>query len=235
MKLKTYSAVIIGALLSTSASAKQFWSDTSFSLLQGSNYEVGDSDRTVFTLEHASGHSWGSTFSFVDRLHHNNDDNHEVYGEVGININAFTQKDSFFKEFYVASQWEFNSDAFAQFDNFLLGGGMNIAVPGSKYFNVNLYRRFNDLYDDNIQLTVAFAFPFDNGIVYDGFIDAQDSTDTTEAGVNFTSQLKYDVGQHLGMDKSKLYAGVEYVYWYNKFGIDGITENNANLLIKWHL
>jgi nucleoside-specific outer membrane channel protein Tsx len=235
MSVKIYSAVIAATLLSTSVSAKQFWSDTSFTTLKGSNYEVGDSDKTVFTLEHASGHSWGNTFTFVDRLHHHNDDNHELYGEVGASINLLTPNASFFKQVYFAPQWEFGSDKFARFDNFLVGMGVNLDVPGAKYFNVNLYRRDNDGADNSNQLTLVWAFPFSNGIVYDGFMDAVDNTDNTASSYNFTSQLKYDIGQHIDVEVGKLFAGVEYVYWNNKFGIDGITEKNANLLIKWHL
>lgn len=235
MSVKIYSALVAATLLSTSVSAKQFWSDTSFSALTGSNYEVGDNDRSVFTLEHASGHTWGNTFTFVDRLVHHNDDNHELYGELGASINLFTQKDSFVKAVYLAPQWEFGSDKFARFDNLLTGVGLDLDVPGATYFNVNLYHRNNDLYGNNHQLTLVWAFPLSNGLVYDGFMDAVDSTDNTASGYNFTSQLKYDIGQRIGVEKGKLFAGVEYVYWHNKFGIDGITEKNANFLIKWHL
>jgi len=243
MSVLKYSAVALATILSTSVSAKQFWSDTSFSLLKGSNYEVGDSDKTVFTLEHASGHSWGSIFAFVDRLNHDNDDNHEIYGELGFSYNLYQAKNSFVKEAYVTTQWEFNSSTIAlpnatidgSFNNVLFGAGVNIDVPGAKFFNVNLYQRSNDFGDNNQQLTLVWAFPFADSFVYDGFLDAVNGTDAKSGGYNFTSQLKYDLGQHIGVQKSKLFVGVEYVMWHNKFGISGIDENNANLLIKWHL
>ncbi|MFT5852739.1 MAG: hypothetical protein ACI87J_002718, partial [Colwellia sp.] len=50
---------------------------------------------------------------------------------------------------------------------------------------------------------------------------------------NFTSQLKYNLASILDLD-TKLYVGVEYAYWVNKFGIDGVDENNINLLVKYH-
>lgn len=235
MSFGKYSALLAIVILSTSVNAKQFWSDTSFSALKGSNYELGDSDKTVFTLEHASGHSWGSTFTFIDRLHHHNDDNHELYGELAASIDLFTPKDGLISRVYFTPQWEFGSDKFAQFDNFLVGLGVNLAVPGAKFFNLNVYRRNNDGIENSNQLTLVWAFEFSNAIVYDGFIDAVDSSDSAKSSYNFTSQLKYDVGQHIGIATGKLFAGVEYVYWHNKYGLDGITEKNANLLIKWHL
>lgn len=237
MSLKKCSALLATVLLSTSVSAKQYWSDTSFTALKGSHYEVGDTDKSVLTIEHASGHNWGSIFAFIDRLHHHNDDNHELYGELGVSYNLYTAKDGFVKAAYVTPQWEFGSDKYAQFDNFLVGVGVDLAVPGATFFNVNLYRRNNDNGANNNQLTVAWSFPFANGVVYDGFMDMVSSINSANfsSGYNLTSQLKYDIGQHIGVEKSKLFVGVEYVYWKNKFGISGVTENNANFLIKWHL
>jgi hypothetical protein len=64
-------------------------------------------------------------------------------------------------------------------------------------------------------------------------MDYATSTDQSEAQMNLTSQLKYDVAPHLGLD-TKFYVGVEYVYWLDKFGIKGVDENNLNLLVKYH-
>ncbi len=234
MKLVKASAATLLCCLSFNASAKQLWSDTSVTLMKGTQYEVGDTDKTVFTLEHASGHSWGSIFTFVDRLSHDNDNQHELYGEFGANITLNELDNSVFKDVYLATQWEFNSDKFAQFDNYLVGVGANLSIPKFNFANITYYRRNNELGDNNNQLTFVWSVPFGDSIVYDGFIDAVDSTDSVASGYNFTSQIKYDVGQHIGIEKNKFYAGVEYVYWKNKFGIDGITEKNPNIMVKWH-
>lgn len=39
--------------------AERYWSDTSLTYLNGSDYEVGDPDRHVLTLEYVGGYSWG--------------------------------------------------------------------------------------------------------------------------------------------------------------------------------
>ncbi|NRA59918.1 MAG: hypothetical protein HRU25_03200 [Psychrobium sp.] len=228
-------SLLLAAVISSSVSATQLWSDTSVTALHGTNYTVGDNKRSVMTFERASGHDWGTTFAFVDRLRHHNDTNHELYGELGFTYNVGAANYGFVKQLYAAGQWEFNSDKYSQFDNVLAGAGLSLDIPGASYFNVTLYRRFNESGGNNNQLTLAWAFPFSMGVTYDGFIDAVDATRAGVAGYNFTSQLKYDVGQHIGFTKGKLFAGVEYVYWHNKFGIDGIIEKNANFLIKWHL
>lgn len=244
MSALKYTGIALAALMSTTVSAKQFWSDNSFTLQKGSNYEVGDNDKTVFTLEHASGHSWGGIFMFVDRLQHGNDDNHETYGELGFTYNLYDGKDSFIKSAFLATQWEFNAQTINigggvnidnSFNNILLGAGVSLDIPGAKFFNVNVYQRNNDFSDNNQQLTLSWSFPFESGVLYDGFLDAVNGTDQKRGGYNFTSQLKYDVGQHMGVEKSKLFFGVEYVHWNNKFGIPGVQESNVNLLVKWHL
>ena len=234
MKLITASAAILLCCSPINANAKQLWSDTSVTLMKGTQYEVGDTDKTVFTLEHAGGHSWGSVFAFVDRLSHSNDNNHEIYGEFGANITLKKLNNSVFKDVYLATQWEFSSDKFAQFDNYLVGVGTNLSIPKFNFANITYYRRNNELGDNNNQLTFVWSLPVGDSVIYDGFIDAIDSSKTNASGFNFTSQLKYDVGQHIGIEKNKLYAGIEYVYWKNKFGIDGVTEKNPNIMVKWH-
>ncbi|WP_440875942.1 nucleoside-binding protein [Thalassotalea sp. PLHSN55] len=222
-------------LFCNNALAKQLWSDASISYLYGSNYEVGDDEKSVMTLEHASGHTWGSTFTFVDRLHDHNLGGNETYGEISANIDLAEFENSWVNKFYVSPQLEFGSNPFNNFNNVLYGVGVRLNVPKAKYVNVTLYRRNNDLIDDNNQVTIVWAFQLTNNIVYDGFTDIVDSNSERDSQYNITSQLKYDIGQHFNISKSTLYLGIEYTYWHNKFGIDGITENNANFLVKWHL
>ncbi len=267
------------------ASAKLIWQDFSLSLLSGSNYEkqvIGggqtqSTDRNVVTFEHASGHTWGGTFLFIDRLMSRDSDfeNDAMYGEFSINP-TITKPGGFVKEVYAATQWEFgsgdngtNSGASDgnSFNNYLLGVGVNLAVPKASFFNVALYKRFNDdqtldentpspetlksnfahvsrTRDDNMQLTVVWRFDLAGGRVrFDGFLDAVTAFDINykdgsktkaESGFNFTPQLKYDIGSVMGLQPKKLWGGVEYVYWQNKFGNKDWDERNLNLLLKWH-
>ncbi|GAA5314926.1 MAG: outer membrane protein OmpK [Candidatus Pelagadaptatus aseana] len=253
MKNNLVMAATIAAVTFTVAppvAAKQFWADYSVSYLQGSDYldpfTGTEYDSGVITLEHASGHSWGSTFSFVDFLDNQDGYNDETYGEVGANFNLgnhFGKPDEggFVKDYYVAGQVEFQTGSDG-FENYLLGFGMDLNVPGASYFSVTYYRRNNDDLgigrEDNDQLTIAWGFDHGNWR-FDGFWDIRSSTENdfgdVDAAYNFTPQLKYNIGKALlGMDSGRLDVGVEYVYWKNKFGVDGQTEKNANLLVKWH-
>ena len=232
----TASAIVMASAIIAApvAHAKQLWSNTSYSLLKGSDYELGDKDRTVFTVEHASGQSWGSTFLFFDRLTDSNNGGQQTYGEVGANFTITKFKDSFVKDVSVATQVEMSNFA----TNFLYGVGVSLDMPGFKFFNVNLYLRNNDNAgsDDNNQVTVVWNLPIAGGVVvYDGFLDRASAAGTGEASTNFTSQLKFDLGQTaFGMAPGKLYIGVEHVEWVNKFGTT-VDESNTNLLLKVHM
>lgn len=223
---------LLPAVFSLSAQAKTLWSDYSVTYLNGSNYEVGDSDREVLTIEYASGTSWGDHFMFFDRLESDNGDT-ETYGEFSPRFKINDLDTAFMKNLYVATTIEVGDG----FTNYLYGLGTDLVVPGFNYFQLNAYRRNNDDGDGSYQLTAVWAVPV-GPLLYDGFMDYATGVDNTafgdtEAQMNLTSQLKYDIAPHLNLD-TKLYVGVEYAYWTNKFGIDGADENNVNLLVKFH-
>ncbi|SEQ03576.1 Nucleoside-specific outer membrane channel protein Tsx [Amphritea atlantica] len=232
-------SVVAGAMLSTlsmSASAEMLWSSFSLTYLNGSDYEVGDPDRQVVTVEHASGHSWGDNFFFLDRLESDNG-NSENYMELSprLSLSSLTGNDLSFgpvKDVLLAGTWESGEG----FDNFLAGVGVSLDVPGFQYFNANLYRANNDKSSNDTQLTLTWGLPFslsDAEFLYDGFIDWTTSESDKASEMNFTSQLKWNAGKLIGT-KAPVYVGVEYAYWNNKFGIDGVDERNPALLLKWH-
>lgn len=219
-------------LFSTQSQAENLWSDFSITALKGSNYQVGDNDRTVLTLEHASGNSWGDSFLFVDRLE-SDDGFTETYGELTLRYALFNSDDSLLSGVYLAGSTEIGDG----FSNYLYGIGLDIAVPHFNYFQANFYLRNNEFARRSEQLTLVYGVPL-GPLYFDGFIDIASAT-TDDFGnaqkrqINFTSQLKYDLAPHFELS-NKLFVGIEYVYWNNKFGIDGVDERNVNLLLKWH-
>lgn len=221
----------LSIVLTIPASAETIWSDFSLSYLSGDDYEVGDNSRNVATFEYASGTSWGDNFLFFDRLESSNG-NIETYGEFSPRFKIAEFEKSFVESLYVATTIEMGPAT-----NYLIGLGSNLKIPGFKFFKVNLYYKNNEVGDSNFQTTIAWALPL-GPLFYDGFIDYATGVDNTPFGdtktqMNMTSQLKYDIAPVFNMN-AKLYVGVEYVYWINKFGIDGVDEQNANLLIKYH-
>ena len=233
---KSAACILAGALLSTSASAEQLWSSFSLSYLKGSDYEVGDNERQVVTIEHASGHSWGDNFLFIDRLESDNGDSSN-YMELSprLSLGNLTENGMSFgpvKDVLLAGTWESGEG----FDNFLAGVGVSLDVPGFRYVNLNLYHANNEGKDNDRQLTLTWGLPFELGsseFLYDGFIDWSTEESDHASEMNFTSQLKWNAGKLIGT-KQPVYVGVEYAHWNNKFGIDGVDERNPALLLKWH-
>lgn len=237
---------LLGTLLtlsvfaSPSIMAEQLWSDASLSYLNGSDYEVGDSDRQVMTFEHVSGHNWGDNFFFVDHLVSDNGDR-DTYFELSprLSLNYLSggklvSGKGLIKDVYLAGTLEGSGN----FTNTLAGFGVGLNIPKFKYFNVNLYHANNGGgKDSDEQLTVTYGLPFKLGsaeFLYDGFLDAATKADDHAAETNFTSQLKWNAGKQLFGSKKPVYVGLEYAYWKNKFGIDGVTEKNPSFLIKAH-
>ncbi|MFT7007164.1 MAG: nucleoside-specific outer membrane channel protein Tsx [Colwellia sp.] len=226
-----YLLIMMLCISSITAQAKTVWSDFSVTYLNGGDYEVGDKDREVVTFEYANGTTWGDTFMFFDRLKSSNGDV-ETYGEFSPRIKIKDYSDSFIKSVFFAPSVEFGPGT-----NYLVGVGLDLDIKFFDYFQVNTYLRNNDDGDRSEQVTLVWGIPL-GPLYYDGFMDYATGVDNTVNGdtktqMNFTSQLKYNLASILDLD-TKLYVGVEYAYWVNKFGIDGVDENNINLLVKYH-
>ncbi|MFT5591759.1 MAG: nucleoside-specific outer membrane channel protein Tsx [Oceanicoccus sp.] len=223
----------LGLLLAASSlvNAETFFKDQSLSVLQGSDYELGDNERVVMTYEYLSVHNWGDVFGFVDRLVDQNNGGAETYIELSPNFNLVTFESGLVNSVKLATTWEMNEND----DQFLLGLGAGLNLPGFTNFSVSAYQRFNDSGEDNQQVTVVWGLPFNvagQDFMFDGFWDyTTELNDTTSS--NFTPQLKWDMAKLVGYE-NKLFVGVEYVMWNDKFNIKGVDENNVNLLVKAH-
>ncbi|MBL4822922.1 MAG: nucleoside-binding protein [Colwellia sp.] len=223
--------ITILCLSSITAQAKTVWSDFSLTYLNGSNYEVGDKDREVVTFEYASGTTWGDTFMFFDRLESSNGDV-ETYGEFSPRFKIKDFADNVIKSVYFAPSVELGPET-----NYLVGVGLDLDISYFDYFQLNTYFRNNGNGDNSEQLTLVWGLPI-GPLYYDGFMDYATGVDNTmfgdtEAQMNFTSQLKYNLSSLLDLD-TKLFVGIEYAYWNNKFGIKNVDEKNVNLLMKYH-
>lgn len=228
-------SIFLLTTLACQVNAETVWSSYSVTYLNGSDYEVDDPKREVLTFEYAASTTWGNVFTFFDRLESENGTT-ETYGEFSPRYNILTfSEDGFVQSLSASGTLEVGQG----FTHYLYGVGANFKVPGFTYLNIDLYRRNNHAGEDNWQSTLVWGIPFSIGgseWLYDGFMDWSSaiSEQNQSASMNLTSQLKWNLGSHLGLS-TPLYVGMEYVYWTNKFGISGVDERNANLLIKWHL
>ena len=90
--------------------------------------------------------------------------------------------------------------------------------------------------DDDYQLTFSYGIPFKvaaEDFLVDGFLDWSTAEDDHASELNWTTQWKWNAGKHISPE-TRLYLGVEYSVWNNKYGIKNMNENNVSALVKYH-
>ncbi len=243
---KTVTTAIVATLAlggMSSVQAKVLFSDTSVSLLYGEDYELAtDGELTTLTLEHASTHTWGGVFFFVDRLQGASDAQgtraKDIYGELSPKFKISDYSNGLIKQVNLTGTYEFgsNTNGFEQ-DNYLVGIGadLNIPIDGMKYASASLYHAFNDdTYSDagDQQITLTYGWE-KNNVVIDGYVDYSFNNDDKEDQLHINPQIKYNLQEVLGID-NRIEVGVEYSYWRNKFGVDGVNQSVPSALVKVH-
>jgi nucleoside-specific outer membrane channel protein Tsx len=219
-------------LLPISAFAEIKFQDFSLTYVRGNDYEVGDEQRQIGTFEYVNVSTWGDAFLFIDWSKSANGDTN-TYAELSPRFTLLDiEEPHLISRLSLATQIEFAED----FTNYLYGLGVNLRLPGFSNFKLSAMRRSNEERDNNYQLTTVWALPFTLGKtrwLFDGFSDWASAKDNRHTSLSIISQLKLNISALLNR-QLPFYVGIEYVYWHNKFGIDGVTENNLNLLIKVH-
>ncbi|MGM0981935.1 MAG: DUF5020 family protein [Pseudomonadota bacterium] len=227
--------------------AEKFFSDSSISLLHSDQYEAfgnEEQENTFVTFENVTAHDWGGTFFFVDinqgRGRASGQD--DVYGEFSptLSMSWLSGKDLSngpLTDVSLAATYEFGGET--DLNNYLTGLSLSWSVPGFQYVNTAFYYASNSEIDNDLQLTLTWGAPFEIGaarFLFDGFLDYSTAESDHKSELNFTPQLKLDIGNFRG-SPGVLYAGIEYAYWRNKYGLsDSVmdTESSVSALIKFH-
>lgn len=218
--------------------------------------------KTIVTLNHVSGYKYGSNFFFVDfiRSDDGGSDNgaSEVYGEyyhtlsLG-KVGGLNWSKNFVKDIGLSTgiNWGDKNSAFGPNPRvFLVGPSVDLALPGFAFFNLAAQAyidrgRFSGFgggklcgsNSTGVQVTPAWNLPFSLGSAkfeFSGFLDWITSHGSCSAQVLTQPQIRWDVGNHFGK-AGTVFLGVEYQYWHNKFGINGLTETFPQALLVWKL
>lgn len=241
---KTIGCFVAVAAATTFAGNLVQWQDTNLSLLYGTGFEVNPETQETMTLEHASGWSFGDLYAFADLIYYNGDTDFfngdgSFYGEVSPRLSAgkILKKDLktfFIKDYLVAGCFEFGEN---NLNNYLIGAGLDLDIPGFDFFQFNAYRRFDDAryQPESYQITPVWKLSVPLGVsqfIFDGYIDWVFGE---VEHLHINPQFKLDVGAWFGMDKGALLGGVEYDFWKDKYGIKGApTQNAVSGLVQYH-
>ncbi len=232
------------------------WSDTEVQLLYGSKFREpfnpNDVTKTIVTLQHASGWEYGRNFFFFDALKSDDKDNSagEIYGEwyPTFSLSKITGTELKFgivKDVGLTAGLNYGSKSNgANPTVYLPGVTVDFDVPGFAFFNVDILAymdrgKFNGASNgcnaNTYQITPAWKLPFQLGGTkwsFEGFADFIGSHGECKAQILTQPQIRLDVGNFMGKP-DKLFVGIEYQYWQNKFGIKDLKDNFPQLLGVW--
>ncbi len=221
-------ATLLITLASTSTAA-----DVSLSLLYGDNYAVEPELQATGTMEVVARGDWGDLFGFIDyKTFPDSAADNSWYGEIAPRFKLMDGA----MPLYAAFTYERGK---GDTEAYLGGVGTDFKLPGFIFAKANVYYRDSPNHSGNgWQTTLSWAYPFADGQwVIDGYIDWVFSTEETEPHLHFNPQIKWDMQRSLNTSL-RWYLGLEYDYWYNKYGIDSAfldsQQNTASLLIKVH-
>ncbi|QSX33362.1 ion channel protein Tsx [Shewanella avicenniae] len=223
------------------------WTDTSVTVLYGSDYKLDPDEQTTVTVESAGGWKYGDWFAFHDFIHFNNDgaaQSNTSYGEISPRFSASKILGTkvaagIISDVSLAFTMEHGEGSV---ETFLYGVGVDVNVPYFSYLQLNTYRRnANNNNSTGWQFTPCYRIDIPVGssnLVIDGFIDwvfASDE-DNYSNNIHFNPQIKYDLGAVIfgEAQKNKLMVGIEYDYWKNKYGVDGINQSTYSAIVKYH-
>jgi nucleoside-specific outer membrane channel protein Tsx len=254
----------IAALAMSTVAHAADWSDNEVSLLRGTKFHDNGNDidisKTILTLQHASGYKYGRNFLFVDFIKSGSADNNygEVYGEYYHNLSlskvgGMDWSKNFVKDIGITTGINYGAKNSAFGPNpkvLLIGPTFDLNIPGFAYFNVDVlaYRdsgTFSGFGGGKLcgqtkttyQVTPAWSLPFSIGsakMSFDGFVDVIGGHGSCERQILAQPQLRWDVGNHFGK-AGTVFLGLEYQYWNNKFGLDGVKESFPQLMLNWKL
>lgn len=241
-RLAAFSLLILTLIYTSYAPAQDLveWHSGNIQLLRGKHYKVGDAERSIITVEYANQWAYGDTFIFVDASRYD-DGVKTAYGEISPRFSLSKMFDTdlsnnLVKDVLLSFTLEKGEDDVRAY---LYGIGMDLNLPGFRYFKSNLYLRHNPrLEEDTWQITLAWQYPFQisqTRFKTEGFADlAGNAAPAYHSNQFIVPRLLADLGPLFDTGHNTLWFGIEYSYWNNKYGIRGVKESTPQLQLIWN-
>ncbi|MFS4458550.1 DUF5020 domain-containing protein [Bdellovibrio sp. HCB2-146] len=218
------------------------WQQTEFQILHGDSYKApGDTtySKTVFTFNHVSSWAYGSNFFFFDISSPDTDDNTTYYGEFSpafslTKMGLMKEPDSVVKDILLQLNYELPQ-----------GPAKRAALAGVtiEWKDISIdYFATQFLYRDTLandghtgQFTIVWLKRFGGDsfpVEFSGFLDWAGQEGTIKDNLQTQPSLLYDFSKKTA-GKVPLKLGVEWLYWKNKYGIDGLDESLGQAKLVW--
>ncbi len=205
------------------------------------------------TLENSAAWSWGSSYFFIDYLKSSDADQNaaEFYGEwyPSASVSKITGYD--FEQRYLLKDVLITMGVNAGSKTtgagplvFLPGLTFDLKFPAFQFFSIGAYAYIdkgrvngqgNGCNTTTYQITPSWSLPFSYGRAnfrFDGFIDYIGSHGQCEYQIVSQPTLKLDIGNFRGKP-DRLFAGVEWSYWRNKYGISNFNQSTPQAVLMW--
>ncbi|WP_300529845.1 hypothetical protein [Maricaulis sp.] len=215
------------------------WHSENVQLLRGFDYELGDEQRTIITFEHANRWSYGDMFLFAD-FTFGDDGQTAVYGEFTprLSLARLSGRDpgeGLIRDVLLAGNYERGEQGLQRY---LAGFAVDLNVEGFRFLRTHAYYRDDpERPGSTWQATIVWNRPFEIGgqsFLSEGFADIAGAEGPGVANQLYVPRFLWDAGAVYDRP-GRIFLGVEWQYWNNKFGVDGVTENVAQLQLKWVL
>jgi nucleoside-specific outer membrane channel protein Tsx len=228
------------------------WTNTEVQYLHGSNYQEpfnpNDIGQSLITVTHSDGWAFGRNFFFMDTLFTENGQPSQtnIYGEAysSFTLGKILKKDLSFGIFKDLNA-TVGVNVGENLDNSksgvriaLYGATIDFNLPYFKFFSVDILNHVPlepSMQGSSIQITPVWNLPFSIANTkwsFEGFLDFIGSKKTDSYFVLAQPQLRLDIGDLWG-ESGHFYAGIEYQYWHNKYGIKGLNDNVPQALLVW--
>lgn len=235
------------------------WNDTEIQALHGGGFREPVNPRNVakdiVTIQHADGYSLGRNFLFLDLLKSDSFDRgateaySEAYTTLSLSkLSGHAVAAGPVRDFGLTAGINYGHKSYPDYNVeprvYLPGITLDFDLPGFAFFNLDLLAyidrgsfdgRDNGCHATSYQVTPSWKLPFAIGSArfsIEGFADFIGAHGNCAAQILTQPQLRWDMGNQFGKP-DHLYAGIEYQYWHNKFGVAGLRESFPQALLLW--
>lgn len=239
--MKNFLSLLICSLLlpSLPSVAQEYSGYSSLQLLYGKEQESSGIQLSTLTAEHVGSYGVFEQFGFADFMYNSTNDNFDIYLEWYPKLHLLPYSEE--------------KKGWGPFSAILFGGGINVmvlnpddffvalggpvwqfSVPGFDLLQLETYLYQQLEYSLSYQLTLSWELPLKISEVvrfrFRGFIDHIGPYDEMDNQLITQPQLLLDAG-NLWSSPGHIYTGLEWKYWHNFAGMEGVTESIPQLEI----